>query len=97
MLRPIAVSLLSLAIASTCHAGDAVGLFARATAASGGSRWDAVKSLHGDGALSAGGLSGAFHETVDLQTGRSTDAYKLGPVEGADGYDGAHAWERNPH
>jgi hypothetical protein len=36
MLRPVAVSLLSFAIASTCHGGDATSIFTRAKAASGG-------------------------------------------------------------
>jgi hypothetical protein len=35
-MRTVAVCLLSFAIASTCHAGDAVGIFARAKVASGG-------------------------------------------------------------
>lgn len=96
MLRPIAVSLLSLAIASTCHAGDAAGVLARAKAASGGARWDAMRSWRVEGTASTGGLSGPIHGTIDLRTGRSTDAYKLGPMEGADGYDGTHSWQRDP-
>ncbi len=96
MLRPVALSLLSFAIASTCHAGDAVGVFARAKAASGGARWDTVHSWSADGAISTGGLSGTLHASFDLRTGRSADAYKLGSVEGADGYDGTRAWQRDP-
>ena len=96
MLRPIALSLLSFAIASTCHAGDAVGVFARAKASSGGARWDNVQSWRADGAISNGGLNGTLQVSFDLRTGRSADSYKLGPVEGADGYDGAHAWQRDP-
>jgi hypothetical protein len=96
MLRPVAVSLLSLAIASTCHAGDAVGIFTRAKTASGGAHWDAVKSWHADGIASTGGMNGAFHITVDARSGRSVDSYRIGPVEGADGYDGTHSWQRDP-
>jgi hypothetical protein len=96
MLRPIAFTLLSLAIASTCHAGDAVGIFSRAKTASGGARWDTVQNWHADGTASTGGLNGAFHVVVDLRTGRSVDGYKLGTVDGADGYDGTRGWERGP-
>jgi hypothetical protein len=96
MNRRIALSLLSLAIASTCHAGDAMGIFARAKAASGGGHWDAVTSWHADAKVGTGGMSGSFHITVDTRDGRSVDAYAVGPVEGADGFDGIHSWARDP-
>ncbi len=95
-MRAIAICLLSLAIAATCHAGDAVGIFARAKAASGGAHWDGVRSWHSDGTVVTGGLNGSFDSTIDLRTGRSAGAFKLGPVEGAEGYDGARAWSRDP-
>ena len=88
--------LLTLAVSAAAHADDVSGLLARSKQAAGGARWDAARSWHGDGTLSTGGLSGEFHATVDLRTGRSVDSYKLGSVEGADGFDGARAWERDP-
>jgi len=81
---------------SVAHADDAAALFARNKQASGGARWDGIKSLQSAGTLAAGGLSGQFHATQDLSSGRSSDHYKLGPVEGADGYDGHVAWQRDP-
>ena len=96
MKRRITLSLLSIAIVSSCHAGDAIGLFARAKVASGGAHWDAVKSWRADGVASTGGMSGAFHIVVDARDGRSADAYAIGPVEGADGFDGTHPWQRDP-
>lgn len=96
MKRQIALSLLSLAIASACHAGDVVGIFARAKAASGGAHWDSVKSWSADGIASAGGMSGKFHIVVDARNGRSADAYTIGPVQGAAGFDGTHPWQRDP-
>lgn len=101
MVRPVAVvsmlflAALSLGAASSVHAADAAAVFARAKAESGGAQWDTVQSWRVDGAVSAGGLSGTLQATVDLRSGRSTDAYKLGPVEGADGYDGTRAWQRD--
>ena len=101
MIRPMVfVSLrflvgFALGAASSVHAADAAAIFARAKAESGGARWDTVDSWQVEGAVSAGGLSGTLQATLDLRTGRSTKAYKLGPVEGADGFDGTHAWQRD--
>ncbi len=67
-MRTLAISLLSLTIAVTCHAGDAVGIFARARAASGGASWDGVRSWHSAGTVATGGLSGNFDSTIDLRT-----------------------------
>ena len=55
-----------------------------------------VTTLHASGTLGAGGMSGDMTFVQDLATGRSADAYKLGPVDGADGYDGTLAWTRDP-
>jgi len=82
--------------AALAHADEASELLARYKAASGGAHWDAARSWHGDGTLDAGGLNGEYHVTVDLRSGRSVDAYKLGSVEGGDGYDGTRGWERDP-
>lgn len=80
-------------VASADEAGDALARFKQA---SGGARWDAVSSLRVEGTLGAGGMSGTFEATQDLATGRSSDHYRLGPIEGADGYDGKVGWSRDP-
>ena len=87
---------LMLTAAAVAHADEASDLLAHSKAANGGTRWDAVHSWHGDGTLSAGGVNGEFHVTVDLRSGRSVDSYKLGSVEGGDGYDGTRGWEKDP-
>jgi hypothetical protein len=92
----IAWAMFALAFTLGARADDGADLFARFKAASGGTRWDAVKSLHTRGTLSAGGLSGTFEATQDVVRGRSNDHYKLGPIEGADGYDGSTGWSRDP-
>ena len=86
----------SLLISAAAHAEDAAALVARFKDASGGAAWDRVKTLHATGTLGAGGMSGEVTVVQDFETGRSADAYKLGPVEGADGYDGKLAWSRDP-
>ena len=92
----IALALLALAFSQAVRADEATDLLARWKAASGGARWDAVKSVRTDGTLGAGGLSGPFDALQDVVSGRSNDHYSLGPVEGADGYDGIVAWTRDP-
>ncbi|MBS0194514.1 MAG: aspartyl protease family protein [Proteobacteria bacterium] len=87
---------IALLLLTTAQAEDASAVFARSKAASGGAHWDTVHSLHSSGKLSAGGLQGAFQQIEDVQTGRASDSYRIGPVDGADGYDGAHAWSRSP-
>jgi len=81
---------------ATAQAEDAASLLARYKSASGGAAWDRVKTLHGTGTLSAGGLNGDLWLVQDLANGRSADRYKLGPIEGADGYDGTQGWTRDP-
>jgi hypothetical protein len=86
----------SLLIAGSAQAEDATALLTRYKNASGGAAWDQVRTLHATGTLSAGGLSGGLTIVQDLATGRSADAYKLGALDGADGYDGTQGWTRDP-
>jgi hypothetical protein len=91
------VSVLVLALLAPCvHAEQVAEILVRSKNASGGAAWEQAHSWHGDGKILAGGLSGEYHVTVDLLRGRSVDTYKLGPVDGADGYDGTLAWSRDP-
>jgi len=82
--------------ATAMHADDAAALFAKFKEASGGKQWDAIKTLQSTGTIGAGGMSGEVVIVQDLATGRSYDRYKLGPIEGADGYDGQQGWQRDP-
>lgn len=93
---PLAAILLLVPIASVARGDDAAALAARDKAASGGARWDAVKTLETVGTLHTGGLDGTFRAVQDLSGARSVNRYKLGPIEGADGYDGTHGWSRDP-
>lgn len=96
MLREMLVFLMCCGFAAAGPAGDAGSVLARAKAVSGGAAWESARSWRGEGTLAGGGLSGEYHATVDLTTGRSADSYKLGPVDGADGYDGKRAWAKDP-
>ena len=94
--KVIALAMLALGFTLGARANEATDLFARYKEASGGARWDAVQVLRSEGTLKAGGLEGAFGATVDVTRGRSESHYKLGPIEGAQGYDGTTGWSRDP-
>jgi predicted aspartyl protease len=89
------LSLCLLVPATKAHAEDANTVFARFKAASGGAQWDSVHSLDSTGETKEGGLSGKVHQLQDLLTGRSSESYQIGPIDGADGYDGTHPWGRD--
>jgi hypothetical protein len=80
----------------SARASDTSNVFDRYKSVSGADHWNSVTSLHSKGTLSAGGLEGRFDAIVDLADGRSASHYVLGPVEGAQGFDGAKAWSRDP-
>jgi hypothetical protein len=65
---------------------------ARFKQATGGAAWDAVHTLHTTGTLEAGGLTGSFESFEDLPTGRHVSSFRLGPVSGSAGFDGASPW-----
>lgn len=90
------IAVAALLLASSAHADGAADVFARYKAATGGGRWDAVKTLRQAGTLHVSGLDGDFEAVQDLLDGRSASHYKLGSIEGASGYDGHVGWERDP-
>lgn len=90
------IAIAALLLASSAHADGAADVFARYKAASGGAHWDGVKSLRQTGTLHAGGLDGEFEATQDFVGGRSESHYRLGSIEGANGYDGRVGWTRDP-
>ena len=89
------LSLILLVPTTKAHAEDANTVFTRFKAASGGVQWDSVHSLDSTAGIKEGGLSGEVRQLQDLLTGRSSESYQMGPIDGADGYDGTHAWERD--
>jgi len=95
LVPPVAGALISLA-PPTPPADPVAIVLARYKAASGGTLWDAVKTLQLTGTNSVGGLDGTWRATLDLMTSRSSDAYRLGHFDNADGYDNHVAWRRDP-
>ncbi|MEO8743556.1 MAG: pepsin/retropepsin-like aspartic protease family protein, partial [Lysobacteraceae bacterium] len=96
MTTAAAIGSLALLVCTAARAEDAASVFARFKAATGGAHWDGVRTLHETGALGAGGLTGTFEAAQDARNGRSSSSFKIGPVDGASGFDGQVSWNRSP-
>ncbi len=70
-------------------------ILARAKTASGGKAWDDVKTLYTRAKVATSGLDGIVESWEDLRAGRFVATYKLGPVQGADGFDGKVSWTQD--
>lgn len=70
-------------------------ILARAKIAQGGEAWDRVRTLRLTGTISSGGLSGTATRVTDVRTGRFHDTWVLGPMKGANGFDGQEAWSQD--
>ncbi len=71
-------------------------ILARAKTASGGAAWNHIHTLRSEGSIHTSGLSGHVTEVEDLVTGRSVTHFELGPLEGAQGFDGKMGWNKAP-
>ena len=65
-------------------------------AATGGAAWDGRATLKTDYAYAGQGMTGKIESLTDLKTPRFVDSYQIGPMSGAMGFDGKHAWEKDP-
>ena len=74
---------------------DAAALLARFKEVSGGDAWDTIRALHTSGNVETGGLSGTFDVWEELGTGRGTGRFNLGPMSGAEGFDGDAPWSQD--
>ena len=89
-------ALAGLSYATLAFASPSVGdILSANKAASGGSAWDNKAAMSSEFALSGYGLTGAGHALTDLKDGRSQSDYSLGPVTGANGYDGINPWQKD--
>ena len=78
-------------------AADPATILAAYRAASGGDAWQAKTVMKTESKLTGQGLTGTDTSLVDLRTGNSVERYTLGPASGAEGFDGANAWEQGPN
>lgn len=65
-------------------------------AAGGKNAWAQAEVFEMQGALSYAGLEGEFSSTESVTDGRYASSFKLGPYQGAEGFDGQQAWFMDP-
>ncbi len=70
-------------------------ILARAKQAAGGSAWDSVRFIRTKMQVETSGLKGTAEALEDARTGAYADRFKLGPYNGASGYDGKTVWEQD--
>jgi hypothetical protein len=75
--------------------GDPKEILAKAKQASGGAAWDAIRTTHTKVKISTGGLTGTGESWEDTRTGRFLDRFRLGPMTGAQGFDGKTVWSQD--
>ncbi len=90
-----AIFLLAAPVPRAHAAENPASILARAKQASGGKAWDDVKTLYTRAKVSTGGLDGTVKSWEDVRTGRFLATYKLGPAQGADGFDGKVPWTQD--
>jgi hypothetical protein len=58
-------------------------------------RWSSVRFIRVKGKLTTSGLSGTLETLFDARTGHYRNSQQLGPVSGADGFDGTVVWQQD--
>jgi hypothetical protein len=74
---------------------DPANVLAQAKAAAGGQAWDSARTSHARAHVETGGLKGVAEEWDDLVSGRGYSSYSIGPVTGAEGWDGKAGWSQD--
>ncbi len=95
MVRNSVCAVFIFLLAGVVHAGDPAEILAKVKAASGGAAWDAIRTARTKAALSIGGLTGTAEAFDDVIAGRYVDRFQLGPMSGAEGFDGTVAWSQD--
>jgi Aspartyl protease/PDZ domain len=94
-----AIVLIGSALASaSIHAGtdpEAERVLRHAAEAADEARWSSVRFIRVKGKLATSGLSGTFETLFDARTGGYRNSQQLGPVSGADGFDGTVVWQQD--
>lgn len=81
--------------ATVAMAAEPADILAKAKAASGGAAWDAIQSARTRVTLTIGGLSGTAESLDDVRRSRFVDRFELGPMKGAQGFDGTTVWSQD--
>jgi hypothetical protein len=95
LLALAALAMLTIPNPQPASAADPAAILARAKEATGGKAWDPVRAIHTQGRIATGGLEGTAESWEDVRTGRSLTTFSLGPVKGAEGFDGQEKWSQD--
>jgi hypothetical protein len=90
-----ALAVIALLVVGVATGGVPADILARAKAASGGSAWDAIHAARTKAKIEVGGLSGTAESLEDLRSGSFVDRFQLGPLSGAEGFDGTVVWSQD--
>ncbi len=74
---------------------DARAILAKAKEASGGTAWDSVRTVYTKAKIVTSGLTGTAEAWEDVVVGRSLTQFALGPMKGAEGFDGKVLWTQD--
>lgn len=94
--RALATSLLLLVFATpSVAARDLQMVTAQTKAAAGGVTLDKLTAIRITYRLRQAGLEGTGTTLTDVMTGRTVTRFKLGPMSGAEGFDGRRTWAQD--
>ncbi len=71
-------------------------ILAASRASAGGGTWASKSTLKETYAYSGQALTGKVETLSDLKILRYMDSYQIGQIDEANGFDGEHAWEKDP-
>ncbi len=95
-LAPLALALLAASPPPpTTSKTDPNAALARAKQATGGDRWNGIESSYTRSKVRSGGLDGVVETWADVRRGRYVSRFTLGPMKGAEGFDGERAWTQD--
>jgi hypothetical protein len=77
-------------------APTAAEILAANKAASGGSVWDGKQTLKTSYDYVGQGMTGTTSSIADLSNGHFVDSFHIGPMTGANGFDGKDGWAKDP-
>jgi hypothetical protein len=82
--------------AAPAYAATAADVLAANKAASGGAAWDGKAVLKAQYDYAGQGMTGKITTLADLANGHWADSAAIGPATQSNGFDGAHAWQKDP-
>jgi hypothetical protein len=93
----VLLAFLCIGLGGTCSAfaEDPARILAQAKTAAGGQAWDSVRTSHARVQVETGGLKGVAESWDDLLSGRGYSRFSIGPMTGADGWDGKAGWTQD--